>query len=122
MTDLKTDSKAEKGKVWLKVSGTFITPHFYQGDGSFILFLDLREAVTRLRSADVNVVSGILKLYFRELPEPLIPTELFPNLTRMLGKIPLEPGETLSLKGKLEFSFLKFCPRPVDHLTLKYNT
>uniref|UniRef100_A0A3B4VGF2 Si:dkey-33c9.6 n=1 Tax=Seriola dumerili TaxID=41447 RepID=A0A3B4VGF2_SERDU len=38
---------------------------------------NLREAVTRLRSAEVNAVSGVLKLYFRELPEPLIPTELF---------------------------------------------
>lgn len=47
---------------------------------------DLREAVTRLRSAEVNAVSGVLKLYFRELPEPLIPTELFQSLARMLGK------------------------------------
>lgn len=84
---------------------------------SVILFLDLREAVTRLRSADVNVVSGVLKLYFRELPEPLIPTELFPKLTRMLGKILLEPGER-----KLEFSsyhYVLSCPRPVDHQKFK---
>ena len=47
---------------------------------------DLREAVARLRSADVNAVSGVLKLYIRELPEPLIPAELFPSLARMLGK------------------------------------
>lgn len=47
---------------------------------------DLREAVTRLRSAEVNAVSGVLKLYFRELPEPLIPTELFQSLARTLGK------------------------------------
>uniref|UniRef100_A0A3Q3IH88 Uncharacterized protein n=1 Tax=Monopterus albus TaxID=43700 RepID=A0A3Q3IH88_MONAL len=45
---------------------------------------NLREAVTRLRSAEVNTVSGLLKLYFRELPEPLIPTELFQSLTRVL--------------------------------------
>lgn len=47
---------------------------------------DLREAVTRLRSAEVNAVSGVLKLYFRELPEPLIPTELFQSLARTLGE------------------------------------
>lgn len=34
----------------------------------------------------MNVVSGVLKLYFRELPEPLIPTELFQTLARTLGK------------------------------------
>ncbi|XP_044041038.1 active breakpoint cluster region-related protein isoform X3 [Siniperca chuatsi] len=45
---------------------------------------NLREAVTRLRSAEVNAVSGVLKLYFRELPEPLIPTKLFQSLARTL--------------------------------------
>ncbi|XP_035004267.2 active breakpoint cluster region-related protein isoform X3 [Hippoglossus stenolepis] len=45
---------------------------------------NLREAVTRLRSIEVNVVSGVLKLYLRELPESLIPTELFHTLARTL--------------------------------------
>ncbi|XP_026209151.1 active breakpoint cluster region-related protein isoform X2 [Anabas testudineus] len=45
---------------------------------------NLREAVTRLRCAEVNAVSGVLKLYFRELPEPLIPPELFQSLARTL--------------------------------------
>lgn len=48
---------------------------------------DLREAVTKLRCAEVNTVSGALKLYFRELPEPLIPAELFQSLAKMLGKM-----------------------------------
>lgn len=51
-----------------------------------LFWSDLREAVTKLRSAEVNAVSGVLKLYFRELPEPLIPTELFQSLSRSLGK------------------------------------
>lgn len=42
------------------------------------------EAVTRLRSAEVNAVSGVLKLYFRELPEPLLPPELFQSLAHAL--------------------------------------
>ncbi|KAF0029271.1 hypothetical protein F2P81_018376 [Scophthalmus maximus] len=45
---------------------------------------NLREAVTRLRCAEVNAVSCVLKLYFRELPEPLVPTELFLSLARTL--------------------------------------
>ncbi|KAM9424752.1 active breakpoint cluster region-related protein isoform 2-T2 [Pholidichthys leucotaenia] len=45
---------------------------------------NLREAVTRLRTAEVNAVSGVLKLYLRELPEPLIPTELFQSLATAL--------------------------------------
>lgn len=47
---------------------------------------DLREAVAKLRKAEVNAVSGVLKLYFRELPEPLVPTELFQSLARTLGE------------------------------------
>ncbi|XP_007551373.1 active breakpoint cluster region-related protein isoform X3 [Poecilia formosa] len=45
---------------------------------------NLREAVTRLRSAEVNTVSGVLKLYFRELPEPLVPSDLFQSLAKTL--------------------------------------
>ncbi|XP_038150788.1 breakpoint cluster region protein isoform X3 [Cyprinodon tularosa] len=45
---------------------------------------NLREAVTRMRSSEVNTVSGVLKLYFRELPEPLIPSELFHSLANTL--------------------------------------
>lgn len=47
---------------------------------------DLREAVTRLRCAEVNAVSGVLKLYFRELPQPLVPPDLFQSLARTLGE------------------------------------
>lgn len=46
---------------------------------------DLREAVSRLRTAEVNAVAGVLKLYFRELPEPLLPAEMFQDLSRILG-------------------------------------
>ncbi|KAK2863099.1 hypothetical protein Q5P01_002632 [Channa striata] len=65
---------------------------------------NLREAVTRLRSAEVNAVSGVLKLYFRELPEPLIPTELFQSLARTL--------EIQDLNSRLVsmLSLLQTCP------------
>lgn len=39
------------------------------------------------------MVCGVLKLYFRELPEPLVPTELFHSLAKMLGKITQPPPE-----------------------------
>ncbi|XP_056156179.1 active breakpoint cluster region-related protein-like [Lampris incognitus] len=65
---------------------------------------DLREAVSRLRHAEVNVVSGLLKLYFRELPEPLIPTELFHRLAQTL--------EIQDFDSKLAcmMSLLQSCP------------
>ncbi|XP_042582973.1 active breakpoint cluster region-related protein [Cyprinus carpio] len=43
-----------------------------------------REAVSKLRTVDVNAVSGTLKLYFRELPLPLIPSERFRDLADAL--------------------------------------
>ncbi|XP_037530417.1 active breakpoint cluster region-related protein [Nematolebias whitei] len=46
---------------------------------------NLREAVTRLRSAEVNAVAGLLKLYIRDLPESLIPAEMFQSLAKTLG-------------------------------------
>ncbi|XP_034548776.1 PH_BCR_vertebrate and RhoGAP_Bcr domain-containing protein [Notolabrus celidotus] len=34
-----------------------------------------------MREMDVNAIAGTLKLYFRELPEPLFTDELYPNFT-----------------------------------------
>ncbi|XP_017578535.1 active breakpoint cluster region-related protein isoform X1 [Pygocentrus nattereri] len=45
------------------------------------------EAVSKVRSVDVNTVSGTLKLYFRELPEPLIPTDHFQSLSKALADL-----------------------------------
>lgn len=42
---------------------------------------------------DVNVLTGALKLFFRELQEPLIPFEVFDEMTRALE---LEPKEKLA--------------------------
>ncbi|KAM7377269.1 hypothetical protein PAMA_013864 [Pampus argenteus] len=73
---------------------------------------NLREAVTRLRSAEVNTVSGVLKLYFRELPEPLIPTELFQSLARSL--------DIQDLNSRLAsiMSLLQSCPDANRHTFL----
>ncbi|KAM4536877.1 active breakpoint cluster region-related protein isoform 3-T3 [Odontesthes bonariensis] len=73
----------------------------------------LREAVTRLRNTEVNAVSGVLKLYFRELPEPLIPTVLFQSLTRAL--------DIQDINSRLDsmLSLLQSCP-DVNHHTFFY--
>ncbi|XP_029382776.1 breakpoint cluster region protein isoform X1 [Echeneis naucrates] len=73
---------------------------------------NLREAVTRLRSAEVNAVSGVLKLYFRELPRPLIPTELFQSLATALD-IPDIKSRSVSL-----LSLLQSCPAANRHTFL----
>ncbi|XP_070786126.1 active breakpoint cluster region-related protein isoform X2 [Enoplosus armatus] len=73
---------------------------------------NLREAVTRLRCADVNAVSGVLKLYFRELPEPLIPTELFQSLARTLDI------QDMNSQLASMLSLLHSCPDPNRHTCL----
>ncbi|XP_071371394.1 active breakpoint cluster region-related protein isoform X1 [Centroberyx affinis] len=74
---------------------------------------NLRDAVTRLRTAEVNAVSGVLKLYFRELPEPLIPTELFQSLARALNIQDLDSRLVSML------SLLQSCP-DVNRQTFLY--
>ncbi|XP_047439708.1 breakpoint cluster region protein isoform X2 [Mugil cephalus] len=65
---------------------------------------NLREAVTRLRCAEVNAVSGVLKLYFRELPQSLVPTELFQSLSRTLDI------QDMSSRLASMLSLLQSCP------------
>ncbi|KAJ8416637.1 hypothetical protein AAFF_G00325150 [Aldrovandia affinis] len=64
----------------------------------------LHEAVSRLRWMDVNAVSGALKLYFRELPEPLIPRYLFQSLADAID-IP-----DMSSRMQSMFTILQSCP------------
>ncbi|XP_059500095.1 active breakpoint cluster region-related protein-like, partial [Stegostoma tigrinum] len=40
---------------------------------------NVKEAVTKLKDNDIHVVAGTLKLYLRELPEPLLTHELIPS-------------------------------------------
>lgn len=39
-----------------------------------------------MREMDVNAIAGTLKLYFRELPEPLFTDELYPNFAGGIGQ------------------------------------
>lgn len=39
-----------------------------------------------MREMDVNAIAGTLKLYFRELPEPLFTDQLYPNFTGGVGR------------------------------------
>lgn len=40
-----------------------------------------------MREMDVNAIAGTLKLYFRELPEPLFTDELYPNFAGGIGEL-----------------------------------
>ncbi|XP_053715474.1 active breakpoint cluster region-related protein isoform X1 [Synchiropus splendidus] len=73
---------------------------------------NLRDALTRMKSVEINVVSGTLKLYFRELPEPLVPPELFHSLSQAL-----EEKESHSRLDAM-LSLLQSCPEPNRHTFL----
>ncbi|XP_028853634.1 breakpoint cluster region protein isoform X2 [Denticeps clupeoides] len=74
---------------------------------------DLYEAVRSMRSMEVNVVSGTLKLYFRDLPDPLVPREFFWNV-----KEALDIPDMDSRLGTM-LTILNACPE-VNRNTLLY--
>ncbi|XP_077417685.1 breakpoint cluster region protein isoform X1 [Vanacampus margaritifer] len=43
--------------------------------------LNNKDVCVMMRDMDVNAIAGTLKLYFRELPEPLFTDELYPNFS-----------------------------------------
>lgn len=49
------------------------------------VLLDAYEAEQLLKEVDVHSVTGILKLYLRELPEALFTDALYPELLRAWG-------------------------------------
>uniref|UniRef100_A0A8C9YGW9 BCR activator of RhoGEF and GTPase n=1 Tax=Sander lucioperca TaxID=283035 RepID=A0A8C9YGW9_SANLU len=46
-----------------------------------------RDVSVMMREMDVNAIAGTLKLYFRELPEPLFTDELYPNFAGGIGDL-----------------------------------
>ncbi|XP_031517941.1 breakpoint cluster region protein-like, partial [Papio anubis] len=44
-----------------------------------VLFPDNKDVSVMMSEMDVNAIAGTLKLYFRELPEPLFTDEFYPN-------------------------------------------
>ncbi len=56
-------------------------------DLSLCLFsvTDNKDVSVMMSEMDVNAIAGTLKLYFRELPEPLFTDELYPNFAGGIG-------------------------------------
>ena len=61
--------------------------------GSYSVFMcspsvtltDNKDVSVVMRDMDVNAIAGTLKLYLRELPEPLLTDGLYPRFTGGLG-------------------------------------
>ena len=48
--------------------------------------IDPQSATLSLADADINAVAGLVKLYFRELPEPLFTNALYPKFVSGIRK------------------------------------
>lgn len=57
-------------------------------DFCLICSTDNKDVSVMMREMDVNAIAGTLKLYFRELPEPLFTDELYPNFAGGIGQSP----------------------------------
>lgn len=49
-------------------------------------FLDYLKAMMIAFETDIHAVAGLLKRYFRELPDPLFTDELYVSFVQALGK------------------------------------
>lgn len=77
-----------------------------------------------LSDMDINAIAGTLKLYFRELPEPLLTDRLYPAFMEGIGKGPgtgkgsghaastFLPAAPLAQGLVLALSPLSPCPQP----------
>ena len=50
---------------------------------------DSRMAVQLVKNADIHVITGLLKVYLRELPEALFTDALYPKLVEGFGELQL---------------------------------
>ena len=51
-----------------------------------VLWTDNKDILVMLSDMDINAIAGTLKLYFRELPEPLLTDRLYPAFMEGIGK------------------------------------
>lgn len=47
---------------------------------------DTKDILVMLSDMDINAIAGTLKLYFRELPEPLLTDRLYPAFMEGIGE------------------------------------
>lgn len=53
---------------------------------------DAKDILVMLSDMDINAIAGTLKLYFRELPEPLLTDRLYPAFMEGIGEYVLGVG------------------------------
>lgn len=68
----------------------------FEANELICLGLDLELPAT----ADINAVAGLLKLFFRELPEPVLQMELYPEFVAAVDGITPSPLDLICLRHR----------------------
>lgn len=61
---------------------------------------DNKDILLMLSDMDINAIAGTLKLYFRELPEPLLTDRLYPAFMEGIGEAQGPGGWASKTKSK----------------------
>lgn len=107
-TDISKLKKSfETSKSWFSIS------NFY--NLLIIPIADSYEAEQLLKEVDIHSVTGILKLYLRELPEALFTDQLYPQLLEAFN----QSNGNLKRRTDLLKACFKQLP-PQNHATINY--
>lgn len=74
-------------RVYLEYSREYST-HTHTHVPFFLFFFpppDTKDILVMLSDMDINAIAGTLKLYFRELPEPLLTDRFYPAFMEGIG-------------------------------------
>lgn len=66
----------------------------------YLPFKDSKDILVMLSDMDINAIAGTLKLYFRELPEPLLTDRLYPAFMEGIGTTS-DPDHTNTIRMHL---------------------
>ena len=81
------NTKDTAQNYWLKAYYSTRLQYYMVFSDCLLCCTDNRDVSVMMREMDVNAIAGTLKLYFRELPEPLFTDELYPNFAGGIGQL-----------------------------------
>lgn len=91
LVDTVTAKRHRNGCLYQKspiLSSSFLIASLQSSLSSRLPPADNKDVSVMMSEMDVNAIAGTLKLYFRELPEPLFTDELYPSFAGGISKTP----------------------------------
>nr|XP_055231283.1 breakpoint cluster region protein-like isoform X3 [Gorilla gorilla gorilla] len=75
-----------------------------------------KDVSVMMSETDMNAIAGTLKLYFRELPEPLFTDEFYPNFAEGIGSSLVASAVGVTMMTSLNCARTRVPGAPCDHL------